>query len=57
MNLSIIAVETCADIPECMMMEEIRYAMQEDDYLASLTASMINVWLLTRAEAKEEIWL
>ena len=28
MNLNINAIETCKDIPECMMMEEIRHATQ-----------------------------
>ena len=31
MSLNINAIETCADIPECIMAEEIRYAILEDD--------------------------
>ena len=36
------AVETCTDIPECMMATDIRYAMQVDNHLDTLTVYMIN---------------
>ena len=29
MNLNFNAIETCADIPECIMLEEIRHATQQ----------------------------
>ena len=54
-NLNINVVEMYVNIPECMMAEEFRYEMQVDDHLNTLTAFLINGWLSTRAETKEEI--
>ena len=41
MNLTISKVETCNSIPECMMAEEIRHTVHEDDHLNTLTLYMI----------------
>ena len=42
-------------ILKCMIAKEIRHTMQEDDHLNEVTAFMINGWLSTTAEVKEEI--
>ena len=41
-------------ILECMSIQEIWDATQEDDYLQALTAYLINVLLMTKAEVKHE---
>ena len=47
-NMNINVVKTCIDIPECMIAQEIRHAMQADDYLITLTAFVRNGWPSTR---------
>ena len=34
-------IDTCTDIPECIMAEEMRHAMQ-DDHVSELTSLMIH---------------
>ena len=41
-SLNISLVETCTDIPECMLAEEIRYALQTESHLNALTEYVIN---------------
>ena len=54
MTLKISVIETCIDIPECMMAEEIRHATPADDQLNALTAYMISGLPSTRVDVKEE---
>ena len=55
MNLNSNAVETCSNILECMMVEEIRHTMHVDGHLNALTTYVINGWQSTRGKVKEEI--
>ena len=38
------------NIPECIMVEEIRRVVLEDDHSSTLSPCMINGWLSVRAE-------
>ena len=48
MYLNINGSKTCWNIPECMLVEEIRHATQEDNQLNVLTAYVINGWSSAR---------
>ena len=55
MSLTINARETCRDIPECMMAEDIRCMTLEDDRRCGPSANVIHRWPATRGEIVKEV--
>ena len=55
MSLIINAVETCTDIPKCMMAEEIRQPMQDDDHPSAVSTYRVHGWPSTRAQVWKEL--
>ena len=56
MDLNKNDIETCTDIFECMVAEEIRHATQEYDHLGVFTTYVLHGWL-SRTEVIKEMQL
>ena len=55
MKITIDAIHTTVDIPECMLMQEVWNTTQDDEHLHVLTAYIINGWPLTKAEIRQDM--
>ena len=54
-NLNKNVIETCTEIQEWMMVEDIRHANLEDDHTYALSTYVIHYWLSTRSELLKEV--
>ena len=50
MCITINAIESCTDIPDCMKTKEIRTATLDDENLGILTELVLCIWPQTKAE-------
>ena len=54
MCITINPLESCIYIPDCMMAEEIRLVMPNDEYIGMLSEPILHSWPSTKAEVQKD---
>ena len=55
MYMTINAVESCMEIPDCMTVEETTVASQDDEHLGILLEHVLHSWPPTEAKVQKEL--
>ena len=48
-------IDTCMDMPDCMIAEEMRSVTMDDDYLSRLSEYLFHSWASKRPEVQKDL--
>ena len=57
MNITINAIESCMDIPNCMTAKNIKSVTLDEEHLSILSEYVLCGWASIRAEDQKDSWL